>query len=315
MPLLEINNLALEFGRGSAAVRVVDGVSLRLEAGEVLCLVGESGSGKSVTALAIAHLSPAHVVAGEVLLAGRDVGKMSPGELRGIRGGVVSYVFQEPGAALNPVFRIGTLLRETIELHQPGADSNAEALRLLKLVGIPDPVERLRSYPHELSGGMQQRVVIALALAARPKLLVADEPTTALDTTIQAQIIELLMKLKQELGMAILLITHNLGLVGDIADRVAVLYAGRMVETAPTRELLLRPQHPYTQALLRAVPRLGADGERLRVIPGQVPQAGAFPAGCRFHPRCPLAEARCRTESPELREIAPGQSVACHLVK
>ena len=315
MPLLEINNLALEFGRGSAAVRVVDGVSLRLEAGEVLCLVGESGSGKSVTALAIAHLSPAPVVAGEVLLAGRDVGKMSPGELRGIRGGVVSYVFQEPGAALNPVFRIGTLLRETIELHQPGADSNAEALRLLKLVGIPDPVERLRSYPHELSGGMQQRVVIALALAARPKLLVADEPTTALDTTIQAQIIELLMKLKQELGMAILLITHNLGLVGDIADRVAVLYAGRMVETAPTRELLLRPQHPYTQALLRAVPRLGADGERLRVIPGQVPQAGAFPAGCRFHPRCPLAEARCRTESPELREIAPGQSVACHLVK
>src|SRR2546427_1838380 len=277
MSLLEIKNLKLEFGSGNAAVRVVDDISLSIDAGETVCLVGESGCGKSVTALSIARLlpsPPARYAGGEVLLNGRDVLKMSKAELRQIRGGVVSYVFQEPAASLNPVIRVGNQIKETLELHKPerpepssnapeptpspsqegsGAkrrSSDAEVIRLLKLVGIPAPETRIKSYPHEMSGGMQQRVMIAMALASRPQLLIADEPTTALDATIQAQIIELLRDLKQKLGMAILLITHNLGIVGDIADRVAVMYAGQIVELAPAKELLRRPLHPYTSALI-----------------------------------------------------------------
>jgi oligopeptide/dipeptide ABC transporter ATP-binding protein len=314
MPLLEIKNLQIDFGRGLNALRAVDGVSLALEPGKTLCVVGESGSGKSVTALSIARLlatPPAVYAGGEILLENRDVLRMPSAELRQIRGGLVSYVFQEAGASLNPVFRIGNQIREALQLHRPEAATNAEIIRLLKLVGIPAPESRMRCYPHELSGGMQQRVMIAMALAPQPKLLVADEPTTALDVTIQAQIIELLVRLRQQLGMAILLITHNLGIVGDIADEVAVMYAGQIVETAPARALLRRPLHPYTQALINSVPRLESTAGRLATIAGAVPRLGAFPAGCRFHPRCPIARPECSQSPPPLVEIEPGRRVRC----
>src|SRR5687767_12638380 len=272
--LLEIKNLQLEFGAGEDAARVVDGLSLSIGAGETVCLVGESGCGKSVTALSLARLipePPAHYVGGEILLNGVDVLKMSKKELRGIRGGVISYIFQEPSASLNPVFRVGRQIKESLKLHRPEGATDAEVIRLLKLVGIPAPESRLRDYPHQLSGGMQQRVMIAMALASQPQLLIADEPTTALDVTIQAQIIELLGDLKKRLGMSMLLITHNLGIVGDIADRLAVMYAGQIVELAPAAELLAKPLHPYTQALMNSVPKLGAEAERLTAIPGNVP--------------------------------------------
>ncbi len=353
MPLLEIKNLQLDFVNSEGSARAVDGVSLTLDAGETLCLVGESGCGKSVTAQSIARLvptPPASYVGGEIFLNGRDTLKMSPDELRSIRGGVVSYVFQEPGAALNPVFRIGAQIKESLKLHRtlsanpvvgqasrlsrgpPRVDPppnrraasptteaasglwdtyDAEVIRLLKLVGIPAPEARLKNYPFEMSGGMQQRVMIAMALASEPKLLVADEPTTALDVTIQAQILDLLRDLKERLGMAILLITHNLGIVGDIADRVAVMYAGQIVELAPARELLRRPLHPYTRALMASVPKLGGDATRLTTIPGNVPRIGNFPSGCRFAPRCPMAREECGKAFPELIEVEPQRWVRC----
>ena len=313
MPLLEIKNLQVEFG-GVSGGRALDGVWLTVEPGETVCLVGESGSGKSVTALSIARLlpaPPAHYVGGEILLAGRDVLKMPAAELRQVRGAEVSYVFQEPGAALNPVIRIGSQIRESLKLHRPREATNIEVIRLLKLVGIPAPETRLRSFPHELSGGMQQRVMLAIALAPRPKLLVADEPTSALDVTIQAQIMELLRELKQQLGMAILLITHHLGLVSDFADRFAVMYAGQIVETGPASRVLTNPLHPYTQALLRSVPALGARAERLKGIGGMAPQLGFFPAGCRFHPRCPKAAPECARNSPAFLPVEPGRWVRC----
>jgi oligopeptide/dipeptide ABC transporter ATP-binding protein len=338
MPLLEIRNLTLEFGPGDNVVRAVDDVSLSIEAGETVCLVGESGSGKSVTALSIARLvpsPPARYVGGVIRLDGADVLKMTKKELQAIRGGKVSYVFQEPSASLNPVFRVGTQINEALKLHRPEAATNNEVIRLLELVGIPAPESRFKDYPHQLSGGMQQRVMIAMAIASRPKLLVADEPTTALDVTIQAQIIDLLRDLKQRLGMSILLITHNLGIVGDIADRVAVMYAGQIVELAPAKELLRRPLHPYTQALVDSVPKLGGWGEatdeqdaarqsaptaaredarptkRLRAIPGNVPQLNALPGGCRFHPRCPIAKPECSSAIPELLQAEVGRWVRC----
>ena len=314
MALLEIKNLTLEFGRGENAVRAVDSVSLTINAGETVCLVGESGSGKSVTALSIARLvptPPARYIAGEILLNGRDVLRMSKSELQKIRGGVVSYVFQEPSASLNPVFRVGFQIKEALKLHRPDSATEDEVIRLLKLVGIPAPESRIKDYPHQMSGGMQQRAVIAMALAAEPRLLVADEPTTALDVTIQAQILELLIDLKQRLGMSILLITHNLGLVGDIADRVAVMYAGQIVETAPALDLLRRPLHPYTQALMNSVPKLGAEAQRLTAIPGSVPNLGDVPTGCRFHPRCFKAQPDCSNKVPELVEVEPNRWVRC----
>jgi oligopeptide/dipeptide ABC transporter ATP-binding protein len=258
---------------------------------------------------------------------------MSNGELRSIRGGVVSYVFQEPGASLNPVFRIGNQIKESLKLHRPiGTPASGtartnetnepcqrpalqnyddEVIRLLKLVGIPAPESRIRNYPFEMSGGMQQRVMIAMALASEPKLLVADEPTTALDVTIQAQILELLLDLKQRLGMAILLITHNLGIVGDMADRVAVMYAGQIVELSPVKELLRRPLHPYTKALINSVPKLAGGADRLLAIPGNVPRIGNFPPGCRFAPRCPIAKSECSEKIPELVEVEAGRWVRC----
>ena len=342
MQLLEIKNLKMDFGTGVDALCAIDGVSLTISAGETVCLVGESGCGKSVTALSIARLvpvPPANYVGGEILLNGRDTLKMSNGELQKIRGGVVSYVFQEPGASLNPVFRIGNQIKESLKLHRPdltgragsplpaarpnangGAHGvtrptkkalDAEVIRLLKLVGIPAPESRIKNYPFEMSGGMQQRVMIAMALASEPKLLIADEPTTALDVTIQAQILELLHDLKQRLGMAILLITHNLGIVGDMADRVAVMYAGQIVEQAPAKELLRRPLHPYTKALINSVPKLAGGANRLTAIPGNVPRIGNFPPGCRFAPRCPIAKPECSEKIPELVEVEAGRWVRC----
>jgi oligopeptide/dipeptide ABC transporter ATP-binding protein len=314
MALLEIKNLKMDFGKGADALRAVDGLSLAIGAGETVCLVGESGCGKSVTALSIARLvptPPANYVGGEILLNGRDVLKMANGELRGIRGGVVSYVFQEPGASLNPVFRVGNQIKESLKLHRPEQATDEEVIRLLKLVGIPAPESRIRNYPFEMSGGMQQRVMIAMALASEPKLLVADEPTTALDVTIQAQILDLLRDLKQRLGMAILLITHNLGIVGDMADRVAVMYAGQIVELSPAKELLRRPLHPYTKALINSVPKLAGGADRLSAIPGNVPRIGNFPPGCRFAPRCPIAKPECSNAIPELIEVEPGRWVRC----
>jgi peptide/nickel transport system ATP-binding protein/oligopeptide transport system ATP-binding protein len=314
MPLLEIKNLSLEFCTGGETVRAVDDVSLTVAAGETVCLVGESGCGKSVTALSIARLAPAppaRYAAGQVLLNGRDVLRMSKAELQQVRGGVVSYVFQEPGASLNPVWRVGAQIMEALKLHRPAAAHTAEVIRLLKLVGIPSPESRRLDYPHQMSGGMQQRVMIAMALAAAPQLLVADEPTTALDVTIQAQILDLLRDLNQRLGMSILLITHNLGIVGEFAHRVAVMYAGQIVETAPAGALLRRPLHPYSQALLKAVPSLGQHTGRLAAIPGAVPPPGALPPGCRFHPRCAKARPECGQRAPALLEVEPGRSVRC----
>ena len=314
MVLLEIKNLKMDFGKDADALRAVDGVSFNIGAGETVCLVGESGCGKTVTALSIARLvptPPANYVGGEILLNGRDVLKMSGSELRSIRGGVVSYVFQDPGASLNPVFRIGNQIKESLKLHKPEKATNEEVIRLLKLVGIPAPESRIKNYPFEMSGGMQQRVMIAMALASEPKLLVADEPTTALDVTIQAQILELLSELKQRLGMAILLITHNLGIVGDMADRVAVMYAGQIVELSPAKELLRRPLHPYTKALMASVPKLHGTADRLSAIPGNVPRIGNFPPGCRFAPRCPIAKPECSDKLPDLVEVEAGRFVRC----
>jgi peptide/nickel transport system ATP-binding protein len=341
VPLLEIEHLKLDFVTGdeAAGLRAVDDLSLTVEAGETVCLVGESGCGKSVTALSIARLlptPPARYVGGAIRLNGRDVLNMSPAELREIRGGVVSYVFQEPGASLNPVMRVGSQIKESLKLHRakrgapisdpagsrdlnppgrrPALRHDDEVIRLLKQVHIPAPESRIKDYPFQMSGGMQQRVMIAMALASEPKLLVADEPTTALDVTIQAQILELLLELKQELGMSILLITHNLGIVGDMADRVAVMYAGQIVELAPARELLRRPLHPYTKALLASVPKLSADAKRLAAIPGTVPSRHGgrdYPAGCRFAPRCAIAKPDCSQTAPDLIEVEPRRWVRC----
>ena len=313
-PLLELRDLQVDFRVDDAWARAVDGVSLTIAAGETLCLVGESGCGKSVTALSIARLlptPPARYAGGQVLVEGRDALAMSDKELRSVRGGTVSYVFQEPGASLNPVMRIRDQIKESLRLHRPEHADDAEVVRLLKLVGIPAPESRMREHPHRLSGGMQQRVMIAMALATQPKLLVADEPTTALDVTIQAQILELLLDLRRRTGMAILLITHNLGIVGDLADRVAVMYAGQIVELAPAKELLRRPLHPYTRALMRSVPELGHPVPRLTTIPGIVPGPGRWPAGCRFAPRCPIAKPECSVKMPGLSEPEPGRQLRC----
>lgn len=312
--MLEIKNLQLDFRSGERSVRAVDGVSFSIADGETVCLVGESGSGKSVTALSIGRLlptPPAYYARGEILLDGRDVLKASKRQLRALRGRRVSYIFQDPGVSLNPVFRVGAQIKESLNLHRPEAATDAEVARLLKLVGIPAPETRARNYPHEMSGGMQQRVMIAMAIAAEPNLLVADEPTTALDVTIQAQILDLLAGLKSRLGMSMLLITHNLGIVGQIADRVAVMYAGQIVEVAPAQELLRRPLHPYTQALVNSAPKLGANVDRLANIPGTVPGPGAMPSGCRFHPRCPKARPDCSRNAPELIEVELGRHVRC----
>ncbi len=314
VPILRIQDLIVEFGGHKRTLRAVDGVAFAINQGETFCLVGESGCGKTVTALAIARLlptPPAYFAGGEIWVNGTNILKSSESELRHIRGRVVSYIFQEPGNSLNPAFTVGSHIKDALRLHRPAFATDEEVVRLLKLVGISAPERRLRNYPHQMSGGMQQRVMIAAALACEPKLLVADEPTTALDATIQAQILDLLRELKQRLGMAILLITHNLAIVKDMADRVAVMYAGQIVENAPALEILRRPLHPYTRALIGAVPKFGRAEDRLAPIPGNVPSLDAIPSGCRFHPRCAVARSECSRVVPELKEVEPGRWVRC----
>lgn len=299
VPLLSVRDLRVSFLTDEGEVRAVDGVSFEIQRGETLALVGESGCGKSVTALALTRLvptPPGQYRGGQVLLDGQDVLTMDKRQLRDVRGARVAYIFQEPATSLNPVFRVGFQIKEALRLHRPELATDEEVVKLLELVGLPDATQRARAYPHQLSGGQQQRVMIAMALACHPALLVADEPTTALDVTIQKQILELLRELKQKLQMSILLITHNLGIVGDLADRVAVMYAGRIVEQGPAQALLTQPLHPYTQALLKSLPRLGVRRERLASIPGTVPNPVRLPAGCKFHPRCPFAQTECRAD-------------------
>ena len=318
-PLLEVRNLSVGFGRGAKAVAVTSDAAFSVRRGEILALVGESGCGKSLTCLALTKLLPpgGTILSGEILFTGRggaaaDLAKLSPRQLRKVRGGGIGYIFQEPAASLNPVFRVGDQIAEVLSLHRPEIDDiDAEVERLLREVGIPDPARRMEAFPHELSGGMQQRVMIAMALAGAPELLIADEPTTALDVTIQSQILELLDALRKKTGMAVILVTHNLGIVAELADRVAVMYGGMIVETGPARAVLDHPAHPYTRALLRAVPRLGAGGGVLTTIPGQVPLPGRFPKGCRFADRCPECGAECAEKLPPWRECGDHHRVRC----
>ena len=320
--LLEVKNLSVGFRDGRKVLPVIDGVSFSVDRGGILALVGESGCGKSASCLALTRLNAGSAVirADSARFEGRkgtvELLKLSSRELRKVRGGGIAYIFQEPLSSLNPVFRIGDQIAEVLALHRSDVtDCEAETLRLLAAVGIPDPAARMMNFPHELSGGMQQRVMIAMALAGNPELLIADEPTTALDVTIQAQIIELLADLRRRRGTAVILITHNFGVVAQLADHVAVMYAGRIVESAPVRELIASPRHPYTRALLAAVPELGGDSRRLVTIPGQVPAPADFPAGCRFCTRCGAipkgCEARCRGMVPPAVEAAPGHRVSC----
>jgi peptide/nickel transport system ATP-binding protein len=312
--LLSVNELSIQFGAAAQPARAVDGVSFEVRAGEVVALVGESGCGKSVTALALARLvpePPARYAGGSVRVLGRDVLTATPAELRALRGRSIAYVFQEPAAALNPVFTVGFQIREVLRAHRRGIDEQAELARLLRAVGLDDVDRVARAFPHELSGGMQQRAVIAMALAGQPRLLVADEPTTALDVTVQAQVLEVLLAVQRSEGMGMLFITHNLGLVARAAQRVLVMYAGQIVESGPVAQVLAQPRHPYTRALLNAVPRLRGGRARLDGIPGSVPPAHAFPAGCRFAPRCTHATARCRDEAPAWETVEQG-GVRCH---
>ena len=315
-PLLDVCDLSLSFDTGERTTRVLRGVGFRLGPGRRLALVGESGCGKTVTALALARLlpePPARVTGGEIRFRGENVRRMGPARLRALRGGGLAYVFQEPASSLNPVMRVGQQIVEAIRVHrrESARSARAEAEELLRRVGIPDPRDRYRSYPHEMSGGMQQRVMIAMALASRPAVFVADEPTTALDVTIQAQILELLARLCRESKAALLLITHNLGIVAGLADRVAVMYAGTIVEEGPVTQVLLRPAHPYTRALLRAVPRLGNREAPLEAIPGTVPDPADLPPGCAFAPRCRKARAECTRAEPPRVGIETEWTVRC----
>ena len=314
-PLLRIENLQTHFRTDDALVRAVDGVSFDVRAGETLAVVGESGSGKSVTALSILRLipqPPGRIVGGRIVFKGRDLLELDAAEMRRIRGKEISMIFQEPMTSLNPVFTCGEQIIETLVLHEriDRRAARARAIEMLELVGIPAARQRVDEYPHQMSGGMRQRVMIAMALACRPAILIADEPTTALDVTIQAQILELLKRLQRELSMAVILITHDLGVVAETADRVAVMYAGQVVEYCDVRTAFRQPLHPYTAGLQASLPKLGVTQDRLRVIPGNVPNPARFPEGCRFHPRCPVAQERC-LGAPELRELAPGHLSRC----
>ena len=315
-PLLEVDNLRTEFNAGGQRVRAVDGLSFSLKAGEVLGLVGESGCGKSMTALSILRLVDGvpGVCGGSVRLDGRDLLTLTEEEMRQVRGGEIGMIFQEPMTSLNPVLTIGRQLTEAIRLGSAtGAQAKARAIELLQLVRIPDAAGRLGDYPHHFSGGMRQRVMIAMALARSPRLLIADEPTTALDVTVQAQILDLIIDLRDRLGMAIILITHDLGVVAETCDRAVVMYAGRKIEEAPVTELFARPQHPYTLGLMKSVPRMSQGGKRparLSEIPGMVPSPAAMPDGCRFAPRCGLAVAQCATY-PDWHLASDTHAAAC----
>ncbi|MEE2822004.1 MAG: ABC transporter ATP-binding protein [Acidobacteriota bacterium] len=319
-PQLQVRNLRTHFFTENGLVRAVDDVSYVLNKGQTLGLVGESGCGKSVSALSLMRLitPPGKIVGGEILLDDLNLLDIPEPQMRQIRGNWISMIFQEPMTSLNPVFTIGNQIMETIRVHQKVSRAEARDLTIdvLSKVKIPAASNRIDEFPHQMSGGMRQRVMIAMALACSPKVLIADEPTTALDVTIQAQIMKLLADLQNDLHMSILLITHNLGLVAEASDHIAVMYASKVVEYTSTRNLFTSPLHPYTQGLLTSVPTLGMPKNReLNVIPGQVPNPLYFPSGCKFHPRCPLAENQCQEEEPLLKEVNPGHWVACHMIK
>jgi oligopeptide/dipeptide ABC transporter ATP-binding protein len=314
--LLDVRGLRTVFNTDEGEVRAVDGVDLRLERGRTLGIVGESGCGKSVTALSIMGLvpqPPGRIVAGEVLFEGVDLLKLPAARLRELRGDKLSMIFQEPMTSLNPAFTVGEQIAEAIRRHRDVSSREAreQTLEMLRRVRIPSPERRAADYPHRLSGGMRQRVMIAMALACNPKLLIADEPTTALDVTIQAQILELMRALRAELGMSIILITHDLGVVAELADDVVVMYAGQVVERCSAAALFADPQHPYTIGLLGSIPRLDLEQERLSAIEGVVPNAAAMPSGCRFNPRCPFAIEKCFKETPPLAQVKADHFAAC----
>ena len=321
LPLLEIEDLRVEFATSEGTVRAVEGVSFAVREGETLGLVGESGCGKSVTALAVLRLitPPGRIAGGRIRYRGRDLLTLAEREIRRVRGKEIALIFQEPTAALNPVFTVGSQIAEAIRVHNKVSrkDAMAEAVRLLKLVQIPDPERRVREYPHQMSGGMCQRVMIAMALSCKPSLIMADEPTTALDVTIQAEILDLLRRLKDQFGLSMLLISHNLGVIAETADRVAVMYAGRIAEEASVREIFAAPKHPYTHGLLRSVPRLGerfrSGRRRLPTIPGSVPDPARREPGCPFAPRCPEVMDVCRRVEPRLLPLEGGRKVSCFL--
>ena len=312
--VLRVDGLQTHFFTDDGVVRAVDGVSFEVRPRETLAVVGESGSGKSVTALSILRLipSPGRIVSGSLIYKGRDLLTLSPAEMRAIRGKEISMIFQEPMTSLNPVLTCGEQIIESIVVHEDVDRRTARkrAIEMLQLVGIPAASQRVDEYPHQMSGGMRQRVMIAMALACRPSILIADEPTTALDVTIQAQILELLKQLQQELGMAVILITHDLGVVAETADWVAVMYAGQVVESCDVRSAFRRPLHPYTAGLQASLPKLGVRQSSLRVIPGTVPNPAYFPQGCRFHPRCPVMIPICK-RTPSLETIEGSHSARC----
>ncbi len=318
LPVLDVKNLKTVFRTRAGDIHAVNSVSFHLKPGELLGVVGESGSGKSVTMMSLLGLlpmPPAEIRDGQVLLEGRDLLKSGPDALRAVRGQEIGFIFQDPMTSLNPVFTVGFQIMEPLRKHM-GMNrkaARARAVELLELVGIPDAQRRLKDYPHQFSGGMRQRVMIAIALACDPKVLIADEPTTALDVTIQAQILELVKELRQKLGMAIIWITHDLGVIAGIADRVMVMYAGQVAEQGPVKEIFRNPAHPYTRALLQTVPKLhGERDEKLRVIEGQPPLLAAHPTACPFRDRCAHAFARCGQENPSRRPIGNNHDVACH---
>src|SRR5579863_111663 len=323
MALLEVENLRTHFRTAEGINRAVDGISFHVEEGETLAIVGESGCGKSVTSMSLMRLipEPPGKISGSIRFRGKDLLKLSDPEMRAIRGNDISMIFQEPMTSLNPVLTVGRQIGETLRLHQGLGREAAEkrAIEMLTLVGIPEPARRVREYPHQLSGGMRQRVMIAISLACNPKLLIADEPTTALDVTIQAQILQLMLDLKRRVGAAVILITHDLGVVAEVAERVMVMYAGRKVEEAPVADLFRSPRHPYTQGLLGAVPKLGSSltgtARRLAESPGQLPCLKQRIPGCAFAGRCPLVTELCREVAPGMEQKSSRHFAACHYAK
>ena len=314
--LLEVRNLRTHFNTEDGVARAVDGVSFSVDRGETLGVVGESGCGKSVSALSIMGLipnPPGKIVGGEILFEGRDLVGMTDEQMRAVRGNDISMIFQEPMTSLNPVFTIGNQIDEAILLHQNVSKQEAKnrTIEMLRLVNIPAPEQRYSEYPHQLSGGMRQRVMIAMALSCNPKLLIADEPTTALDVTVQAQILELMNRLQEELGMGMMMITHDLGVIAEVCDRVAVMYAGKIVEYADVDSIFYNPLHPYTIGLLKSIPRLGERVEKLATIEGTVPAPTDWPKGCHFCTRCPWADDLCWNDEPQLVEVESGHFVAC----
>ncbi|ADO77591.1 ABC transporter ATP-binding protein [Halanaerobium praevalens] len=314
--LVEVNNLKTYFYTEEGVVKAVDGVDYEIYPGETLGIVGESGCGKSVTSLSIMRLvesPPGEIAGGEIKFKGKDLTKISEKEMRQIRGNDISMIFQEPMTSLNPVYTVGDQIMEAIMLHKKvnRKEAKKQAIDMLQKVGIPLPEQRVDEYPHQLSGGMRQRVMIAMALSCDPQLLIADEPTTALDVTIQAQILELMNSLKKSYGMSIMMITHDLGVIAEVSDRVAVMYAGKVVEYTDVDTLFADPKHPYTWGLMNSIPKLDKDVDRLEAIPGSVPSPLNFPEGCKFNTRCPLAEGKCYNEEPPLENAAEGHKVRC----